>query len=50
MKIDPNQQKYAIGCYSGFGPIFGDDIQIANNANTTMDGCSLLGISYNHPQ
>ena len=31
MKIDSNRHRYAIRC----NPKFGDDIQIANNANTT---------------
>jgi hypothetical protein len=50
IKIKPNQHKYAIYCHSELGPTFGRDIQIANNANTTMESCSLLGFSYNHPQ
>ena len=50
MKIDPNQHKYAIGCHSSFGPRFGDDISISNNANTTMDSYSYLGWTYSHPQ
>ena len=50
IKVDPNEHEYAIGCYSDFGPTFGFDIQIANNANTTMNSCSNLGFSYEHPQ
>ena len=48
--VDPNEHKYAIRCHSGSGPTFGYDIIIANNANSTMDGCSQLGNCYNHPQ
>jgi hypothetical protein len=50
MKIDPDRHHYAIGCYSKYGPIFGGDIQIFNNANTTMDSFSNLGFAYKHPQ
>jgi len=50
MKIKPNQHEWAIDCSSSFGPIFGEDICIANNANTTMDSCSDLGSVYRHPQ
>jgi hypothetical protein len=50
MKINPNQHKYAICCYSSFGTIFGNDICIANNANTTMNSYSYLGFTYKHPQ
>jgi hypothetical protein len=52
MKIDPNYHKYAIYSHSLYGPRFGmgDDIFIANNANTTMDSCSDLGCYYPHPQ
>ena len=50
MKVDPNQHQYAIYCGSGLGPTFGDDIRIANNANTTMDNYSNLGHTYLHPQ
>ena len=31
-------------------PIFGNDIRIVNNANTTMDSWSNLGCAYSHPQ
>jgi hypothetical protein len=41
IKIDPNKHHHAIRCYSSYGPTFGCDICIANNANTTMDSCSL---------
>jgi hypothetical protein len=50
MEIDPDEHEYAIRCDSIFGPIFGNDIQIANNANTTMKSRSNLGFSYEHPQ
>jgi hypothetical protein len=50
MKVNPNQHQYAIGCHSEWGPIFGYDIFIANNANTTMDSYSNLGDCYKHPQ
>jgi hypothetical protein len=50
MKIHPNQHKYAICCHSSCGPTFGDDIHIANTANTAMECCSRLGDCYKHPQ
>jgi hypothetical protein len=50
MKINPYKHEYAIRCYSSYGPIFGFDIRIANNANTTMDSYSNLGWVYKHPQ
>jgi hypothetical protein len=50
MKVDPNKSQYAIRCDSRWGPSFGGDICIANNANTTMDSYSYLGLSYLHPQ
>jgi hypothetical protein len=49
MKVNPNEQS-AIYCDSESGPIFGNDICIDSNANTTMNGCSYLGSSYEHPQ
>jgi hypothetical protein len=49
IKIDPNRHKYAIGCESRCGPSFGFDINIANNANITMDSYSYLGLNYIHP-
>jgi hypothetical protein len=49
MKINPNKHKYAINCHSRYGPIFGEDRCIANNAITTMDSYSNLGHSYEHP-
>ena len=50
MEINPDEHGGAIFCDSKFGPIFGDDICIANDANTTMDSYSVLGYTYNHPQ
>jgi hypothetical protein len=51
MKVDPNRpNRYDIIRSPDFGPIFGNDIFIANNANTTMDSYSYLGVSYKHPQ
>jgi hypothetical protein len=32
------------------GLLFGNDIIIADNANTTMGSVSNLGVSYSHPQ
>ena len=49
MKVIPNEQS-AIYCDSESGPIFGNDICIDNNANTTMDSYSQLGDCYSHPQ
>ncbi len=37
MKIKPNEHHHAIICDSDRGPIFGDDVCIYNNANTTME-------------
>jgi hypothetical protein len=50
MKVDPDEHESAIICHSRYGPTFGNDICIANNANTTMNGYSNLGYSYKHPQ
>jgi hypothetical protein len=50
MKVGPNEHKHAIGCHSIYGPTFGYDIHIANNANTTMSSSSNLGDCYSHPQ
>jgi hypothetical protein len=50
MKINPNRHEWAIYCHSEYGPIFGDDISIANNSNTTMNSCYNLGYCYKHPQ
>jgi hypothetical protein len=50
MKIDPNENKFAIYCYSFCGPTFGNNIHIANNVNTRIDGYSDLGSDYSHPQ
>ena len=48
MKIDPIHHQSAIYCGSGYGPTFGVDIRIFNNANTTIDSYSNLGCSYKH--
>jgi len=50
MKIDPNRHKYAIYCHSKYGPSFGADLYIADNANSTTDSFSNLGNFYKHPQ
>ena len=50
MKIGLFRHQYAIRCHSSFGPRFGDDIHIADDANTTMDSYSNLGCDYKHPQ
>ena len=50
MEIKTNQHQYAIFCHSQCGPLFGWDIWIKNNANTTMDSYSRLGDCYKHPQ
>jgi hypothetical protein len=50
MKIDPKRHESAIRCDSRCGPTFGDDIYIANNANTTMESYSNLGDCYKHPK
>jgi hypothetical protein len=50
MKIKANQHQFAILCHSEYGPTFGGDIIIANNANTRKDSRSDLGSSYFHPQ
>ena len=50
MKIDPDRHHSAIWCYSEYGPTFGSDICIADNANATMGSCSDLGYSYIYPQ
>ncbi len=51
ININPNNYEYAIFCCLSDGPIFGDgDIAIANNANTTTNSFSNLGLTYSHPQ
>ncbi len=52
MKIDSYRHESAIRCHPKFGPIFGrgDDICIADNANTTRKNYSRLGHTYKHPQ
>jgi hypothetical protein len=39
-----------ICCDPRYGPTFGCDIRIANNANITMNSFSNLGDCYSHPQ
>ena len=50
MKVDSNRHHNAIFCHSEWGPTFGDDIDIANNANTKMDSYFDLGDCYKYPQ
>jgi hypothetical protein len=50
IKIHPNCHHHAIRCFSSYGPTFGDDIFIDNNANTTWDSFSNFGACYKHPQ
>ena len=50
IRIKTNNHEYAIWGYSGYGPSFGYDIRIANNANTTLSSWSNLGWAYSHPQ
>ena len=50
MKVHSNRHEYAIYCHSEWGPSFGPDIIINNNANTTMNSFSNLGHTYKHPQ
>jgi hypothetical protein len=50
MEIKTNEDHRAIICDSEWGPTFGIDINIANNANTTRGSFSNLGHSYKHPQ
>jgi hypothetical protein len=50
MEIDPNEDDCAICCHSRYGPIFGFDLCIVNNAKTTMKNYSNLGWAYKHPQ
>jgi hypothetical protein len=52
MKINSSQTHQALHCYSDFGPSFGagGDIVILDNANTTMDSYSNLGLTYKHSQ
>jgi hypothetical protein len=49
MKIIPIFHQYAIGCHFEYGPSFAEDIQIADNANTTMGSFSRLSKCYKHP-
>ncbi len=50
MKIHSNLHKYAIYCHSLCSPTFGDDINIAKNANTRKDSSTNFGHTYSHPQ
>jgi hypothetical protein len=50
MKIHSNDYDEAIYCGSSFGPLFGGDIDLVNNANTRKDSVSYLGHTYSHPQ
>jgi hypothetical protein len=50
MKVDSNRHEDAIYCGSEYGPTFGHDIYIANDANITINCCSNLGLTYHHPQ
>ena len=52
MKIKPNRQQNAIGCFSSFGPKFGGgyDINITADSNTKNGSYSKLGNTYTHPQ
>jgi hypothetical protein len=50
-KIKQTNVKNSIFCDLFEGPIFGNnDILICHDADTTMDSCSDLGRSYEHPQ
>jgi hypothetical protein len=48
--IDPNKHQSAIRCHFEYGAHFVYGFCIANNANTTTDGYSNLGLTYSHPQ
>jgi hypothetical protein len=50
IKIEPNRPHCAIYCNIEYGPTFGADIYVANNANTTMGSYSDLSHTYTHPQ
>ena len=50
IKVDPNEQAFAILCWASCGPIFSGGIYIADNANTTMDSYCQLGACFKHPQ
>ena len=50
MKVDLNYEDRAIRCDSELGPSFGFDVNVVNNANTSIDSYSRLGDSYSHPQ
>ena len=50
VKIHPIEHHEAIFCDSEYGPTFGRDIRISNNANTTMYSYYNLGLTYRPPQ
>ncbi len=50
MKINLNKNQSAIYCCSGYGPSFGEDICVGNDAKSTLCNQSNLGDSYKHPQ
>jgi hypothetical protein len=50
IRVYPSRLKYAIHCGSHYGPTFGNDIQIANNAKINKYNFSYLGDSYKHPK
>jgi hypothetical protein len=50
MKVNQNRYHWAIYCHSGYGPSFGEDICVSNNANEIMCNYSNLGYSYKHAQ
>ena len=49
--IKPGQEKYAIYCYSRYGPIFGGghDLCICNNSHQVSQSNSYFGSSYQLP-
>ncbi len=49
MKINQNQQSYAIECNGSYGPTFGD-IYICNDADSLLGSFSSLGKIYAHPK
>jgi hypothetical protein len=50
INVGYNGFQNAIWCHSKYGPTFGRDITILNNANTKMDSFSKLGFVFKHPQ
>ena len=49
LSVNPKKHQYAVCCYSGSGPKFGDDIFIADDSNLTMSS-SKLGEHYKLPE